>query len=407
MHPVGAPPRTQPKAAFVRSDKGMGERQISSTSDTSVDSSPLLRGSTNELSNGVDGGRLVPRRGSLSRLFRFLRRRSSGRVMREPSAIVRESAVEQLEERQSDWAYSRPVVILDLTWNLTFIMATVAVLILSSRERPDNPLRVWVLGYALQCFIHMTCVYVEHKRRRRNRAHGILQSSNAPSFSNSGSGIPSQRSQDMDVEHMFNEPTFHRTSIAKRIESANTSVSFVWWVIGFYWITAGNQYLRAPLLFWLCVAFLAFDVFFVFFCVFLACIIGIAACCCLPCIIAVMYAVAEQEGASEEEIRTLPKFIFHRTGSFVKSGEDLAGPSSGIMTMVVTNGAPIERNLAAEDAECCICLSSYDEGVELRELPCGHHFHCACIDRWLRMNSTCPLCKDDISQDDITGREDV
>lgn len=40
--------------------------------------------------------------------------------------------------------------------------------------------------------------------------------------------------------------------------------------------------------------FLAFDVFFVVFCVALACVIGIAVCCCLPCIIAVLYAVADQ-----------------------------------------------------------------------------------------------------------------
>lgn len=44
----------------------------------------------------------------------------------------------------------------------------------------------------------------------------------------------------------------------------------------------------------LCVVFLAFDVFFVVFCVALACIIGIAVCCCLPCIIAILYAVADQ-----------------------------------------------------------------------------------------------------------------
>lgn len=43
--------------------------------------------------------------------------------------------------------------------------------------------------------------------------------------------------------------------------------------------------------------------------------------------------------------------------------------------------------------ECCICLSSYDDGVELRQLPCGHHFHCSCIDKWLFINATCPLCK--------------
>lgn len=44
----------------------------------------------------------------------------------------------------------------------------------------------------------------------------------------------------------------------------------------------------------LAVVFLAFDVFFAIFCVILACLIGIALCCCLPCIIAILYAVAGQ-----------------------------------------------------------------------------------------------------------------
>jgi hypothetical protein len=44
----------------------------------------------------------------------------------------------------------------------------------------------------------------------------------------------------------------------------------------------------------LCIIFLGFDVFFVVFCVALACVIGIAVCCCLPCIIALLYAVADQ-----------------------------------------------------------------------------------------------------------------
>jgi hypothetical protein len=39
---------------------------------------------------------------------------------------------------------------------------------------------------------------------------------------------------------------------------------------------------------------LAFDVFFAVFCVAVACLIGIALCCCLPCVVAILYALAGQ-----------------------------------------------------------------------------------------------------------------
>lgn len=57
--------------------------------------------------------------------------------------------------------------------------------------------------------------------------------------------------------------------------------------------------------------------------------------------------------------------------------------------------------------ECCICLSNYDDGAELRELPCGHHFHASCVDKWLYTNATCPLCKYNIVKDKIQGSEQV
>lgn len=52
-----------------------------------------------------------------------------------------------------------------------------------------------------------------------------------------------------------------------------------------------------------------------------------------------------------------------------------------------------DMNVCDEIQECCICLSAYEDGVELRELPCNHHFHIDCIDKWLHINATCPLCK--------------
>ena len=49
-----------------------------------------------------------------------------------------------------------------------------------------------------------------------------------------------------------------------------------------------------------------------------------------------------------------------------------------------------------DDATCIICLTPYGEGDELRVLPCGgkHHFHKDCLDSWLRINATCPSCRE-------------
>ncbi|PNY14984.1 E3 ubiquitin-protein ligase at1g12760-like protein [Trifolium pratense] len=111
------------------------------------------------------------------------------------------------------------------------------------------------------------------------------------------------------------------------------------------------------------------------------------------------------EGATKEDIEQLSKFKFQR-----KSKEKLAGntqgPVGGIMIECQAD-SPIERVLADEDAECCICLSAYDDGVELRQLPCGHHFHCTCVDKWLQINATCPLCKYNILKSSRHGEEEV
>ncbi|XP_021757663.1 putative RING-H2 finger protein ATL21A [Chenopodium quinoa] len=46
------------------------------------------------------------------------------------------------------------------------------------------------------------------------------------------------------------------------------------------------------------------------------------------------------------------------------------------------------------DNTCPICLSEYEPKETLRSIPdCNHYFHAECIDEWLRMNATCPLCR--------------
>ncbi|KAG2597233.1 RING-H2 finger protein ATL39-like [Panicum virgatum] len=50
---------------------------------------------------------------------------------------------------------------------------------------------------------------------------------------------------------------------------------------------------------------------------------------------------------------------------------------------------------AGAGAECAVCLAELRDGDAARALPrCGHRFHAACVDAWLRRrHTTCPLCR--------------
>eukprot|EP00299_Pterocystis_sp_00344_P002579 c12912_g1_i1.p1 GENE.c12912_g1_i1~~c12912_g1_i1.p1 ORF type:complete len:283 (-),score=17.91 c12912_g1_i1:22-819(-) len=47
----------------------------------------------------------------------------------------------------------------------------------------------------------------------------------------------------------------------------------------------------------------------------------------------------------------------------------------------------------SEDANCSICLSSYENGENITSLSCQHHFHTDCIKVWLKTNAVCPICR--------------
>ncbi|KAL8520775.1 hypothetical protein ACS0TY_011361 [Phlomoides rotata] len=310
------------------------------------------------------------------------------------SMLVRETAARELEERRADWGYSKPVVALDIMWNLAFVIVSVVMLICTAKENPNVPVRVWVCGYALQCLVHVVLVWVEYNRRNLRRLSNRVR----------------EQSSEDENQSENEEENDERTGLfgisngsrVKRCESVNTMISFLWWIVGFYWVVSGGDVLlrSAPRLYWLAVVFLAFDVIFAIFCVVLACLIGIALCCCLPCIIAILYAIAGQEGASEADLSILPKYKYQTC-----KDEESVVMAAGTMVPIETSSGylPNEKILSPEDAECCICLCAYEDGTELHALSCNHHFHSTCIVKWLKMNATCPLCKYNI----LKGNEQV
>ncbi|KAE8125102.1 hypothetical protein FH972_019937 [Carpinus fangiana] len=258
--------------------------------------------------------------------------------------------------------YWKPIVVLDLA----FLVVAVVVLLSTFKETPSTPLRVWLSGYSLHCVFHVAFLYL----------HSLFRFSSA------------------------RDPPLSHACIVKRLESINTIISSVWWVLGFYWIVVGGQSLLqdSPRLYWLTVVFLAFDVFFIFFCVGMAFIIFFALCCCIP-VVAFAYAMTIREGASEDDISSLPKYRFRQANPRRTFDDDRLKVEWARVESANRNHVN-ELCLHPEDSDCCICLSRYVEGVELCTLPCNHHFHCVCINRWLRINATCPLCKYNILRGD-------
>ncbi|KAK6920063.1 Zinc finger, RING-type [Dillenia turbinata] len=46
------------------------------------------------------------------------------------------------------------------------------------------------------------------------------------------------------------------------------------------------------------------------------------------------------------------------------------------------------------DSLCSICLCEYRENEMLRMMPdCRHYFHVTCVDAWLKLNASCPVCR--------------
>lgn len=114
----------------------------------------------------------------------------------------------------------------------------------------------------------------------------------------------------------------------------------------------------------------------------LVCIIGLA---CYACGLIRAFNLRRQLNSD------LPTIVFDQRPT-IRSTSGLDKPTIDSYPTTVLGES--RRLPKPSDGTCPICLSDYQPKETLRSIPeCNHYFHADCIDEWLKLNGSCPLCR--------------
>ena len=64
------------------------------------------------------------------------------------------------------------------------------------------------------------------------------------------------------------------------------------------------------------------------------------------------------------------------------------------------------ENIAEFSETCGICLDSVLLQAQVTTLPCHHWYHKQCIEKWLCLNETCPMCRASLDVGYLAEQED-
>ncbi|XP_052177401.1 E3 ubiquitin-protein ligase At4g11680-like [Diospyros lotus] len=225
------------------------------------------------------------------------------------------------------------------------IIITTYTLAVSRSERLVWPMRMWAFGYDLGCVLNLLMLYWRYWVVHRAQP-------------DEDSGTP---------------PLMNRCRTGLDLFFA------IWFVMGNVWVfdSRFGSFRQAPKLHVLCISLLAWNAVAYSF----PFLLFVLLCCCVPVVsIVAGYNInvgGSDRGASEDQISGLPSWRYKDSDDSLELGKS------------------VKNN---ENPECCICLCKFKEKEEIRQLPCCHIFHLKCVDQWLRIISSCPLCKQEINR---------
>ncbi|XP_009413624.1 E3 ubiquitin-protein ligase At1g12760-like isoform X2 [Musa acuminata AAA Group] len=257
---------------------------------------------------------------------------------------------------------------LELLLNVVQIIAAVTILSSSRHEHPQSPLFAWVIGYVIGCgatlphlywrFIHRNNHFSQHEVEHFHLGPSQVSLPESISYiTMSPQALEEERSSFASIlqyrqNSMIVGPRFN--GFVDHFKMALDCFFAVWFVVGNVWIFSehSSEY-SAPNLY--------------------------------------REDLRPTRGANSEVVNSLPTYKFRS-----KRRADIGNNQEYLFTFGILSSGSEERIISAEDSACCICLAKYVDNDELRELPCSHFFHKECIDKWLKINALCPLCKSEV-----------
>ncbi|CAN4081298.1 unnamed protein product [Withania somnifera] len=96
-----------------------------------------------------------------------------------------------------------------------------------------------------------------------------------------------------------------------------------------------------------------------------------------------------QTGSSSSLVSLLNGLISNKEGQPPASKESIEGLPS------------VEICEDDEKVECVVCLDEMGvSGGVVKEMPCKHRFHGECVEKWLKIHGSCPVCRYKMPEED-------
>ncbi|KAF8732853.1 hypothetical protein HU200_015200 [Digitaria exilis] len=100
--------------------------------------------------------------------------------------------------------------------------------------------------------------------------------------------------------------------------------------------------------------------------------------------------VSDDDEVADEDVST------PRSSTFPAAVADVEDEVYAFLVEAPALEVALEAAEAPADGDCCpVCLQVQkdDEATWSRVAACGHRFHVACAEQWLRVKPTCPVCQ--------------